>query len=356
MLTNKASLLKKQGRGAYTNPAGRFELLDYELDEDLIQEDWHSKPKTQVYLDQSRSILSKNQSPDVGFEVSLNPYRGCEHGCSYCYARPTHEYLGLSAGLDFESKIFAKKKAPQLLKQTLSRPSYQAQVLAMSGVTDPYQPLERKLKITQGCLEVLSDFLHPVIIITKNALVTRDIEFLKPLAQVQAVMVLLSITSLDSHLASKLEPRASSPQARLEAINTLRQAKIPVGVMVAPLIPALNDMEIPSILKAASQAGASFAGYTCLRLPYGLKEIFAQWLDAHYPERKEKILNRLKHIKGGKLNESRFGKRMGGEGAFYDQIKSLFYLIRRQENLDKAFPRLNTQAFRQNKSKQLGLF
>ncbi|HEX3420767.1 MAG TPA: PA0069 family radical SAM protein, partial [Candidatus Udaeobacter sp.] len=270
------------GRGASWSPANRFEKLHIDLtDPDVVDAacETEERPRrpTQYFRDGTRTIITRNTSPDVGFETSLNPYRGCEHGCIYCYARPTHEYLGFSAGLDFESKIMVKTNAPELLRAELESPRWQPQTLVLSGVTDPYQPVERKLQITRGCLEVLAKFRNPVAIITKNHLVTRDIDILRELAADNAAAVNISVTSLDPTLQRVLEPRTSSPPGRLHAIEQLRAAKIPVGVMVAPIIPGFNDHEVPKILDASAKAGAQFAGYTIVRLPWAVAPLFEHW-------------------------------------------------------------------------------
>jgi len=345
----------RRGRGAQDNPKNRFTALEYVRDEDVCEGD-RPPQATEVFEDTSRSIIARNNSPDIGFDASVNPYRGCEHGCIYCYARPTHEYLGFSAGLDFETKILAKMEAPALLRQALSSSKWVPQVIAMSGVTDCYQPIERHLKLTRGCLAVLAEFRNPVCIITKNQLVTRDIDILSELARVDAVSVMLSITTLDDQLRRVLEPRASHPEHRLEAIQTLSQAGIPVGVMVAPIIAGLNEVEIPAIIKAAVQAGAQRAGYTHLRLPYGVAPLFEQWLEEHVPTKKDKILYRIRSMRSGQLNESEFGKRMRGEGIFAEQIASLFKLACRQAGLANTSPALSTEAFRRPAGPQLTLF
>ncbi|HXM74212.1 MAG TPA: PA0069 family radical SAM protein, partial [Chthoniobacterales bacterium] len=287
------------GRGASWSPANRFERLHVDLtDNDVVDIDPNEEERprraTQFFRDGTKTIISRNNSPDVGFETSLNPYRGCEHGCIYCYARPTHEYLGFSAGLDFENKIMVKTNAPELLRAELESPRWRPQVLVMSGVTDPYQPVEKKLRITRGCLEVLAKFRNPVAIITKNRLVTRDVDLLQELATCNAAAVNISVTSLDPNLQRVLEPRTSPPAARLEAIEKLRNAEVPVGVMVAPVIPGLTDHEVPKILEACAKAGAQFAGYTIVRLPWAVAPLFEHWLEEHFPERKEKILGRIR--------------------------------------------------------------
>jgi DNA repair photolyase len=339
------------GRGASWSPANRFEKLHLDSgDTDVVQEDAEHEPRprvTEYYRDATRTIIARNQSPDVGFETSLNPYRGCEHGCIYCFARPTHEFLGFSAGLDFESKIMVKTDAPQLLEAELSSPKWKPQVLVMSGVTDPYQPVERKLKITRGCLEVLAKFRNPVAFITKNRLVTRDIDLLSDLAADNAAAVNISVTSLDTSLQRVLEPRTSSPAARLDAVAQLRSAGIPVGVMVAPIIPGLTDHEIPSIVAACAKAGAQFAGYTIVRLPWAIAPMFEHWLEEHFPDRKEKILSRIRDIRGGtgRLNDPNWSSRIVGQGIFAEQIGTMFEVACRRNGIGER-PSLSTSAFR----------
>jgi DNA repair photolyase len=334
-----------RGRGASSNPANRFELIHYERDE-IASEDESPSPATRFYRDHSRSILVSNDSPDVGFEVSINPYRGCENGCIYCYARPTHEYLGFSAGLDFETKILVKEDAPALLRKELAAPKWQPKVVSISGVTDPYQPIERRLRLTRRCLEVFAEFRNPVGVVTKSHLICRDIDLLSELAQHQAAAAFLSITTLDGELARRMEPRATQPTGRLAAIEELTRAGVPVGVLVAPVIPGLNDHELPAILEAAAKAGARRAGYILLRLPHGLGPLFEQWLRQHYPERCDKVLSRMRDMRGGKINDARFGSRMRGEGVLAEQIALLFALGCRCAGIDNRFPRLSTVAFR----------
>ncbi len=347
------------GRSASWNPANRFEKLHIDLgDVDLVQidpteDDGRPRRETQFFRDGTKTIIARNQSPDVGFETSINPYRGCEHGCIYCFARPTHEYLGLSAGLDFESKIMVKPDAPKLLEAELSSPKWEPQALIMSGVTDPYQPVERKLRITRGCLEVLAKFRNPVAIITKNRLVTRDIDLLGELARHNASAVNVSVTSLDPNIQGVLEPRTSSPKARLEAVAMLRAAGIPVGVMVAPVIPGLTDHEVPRIVEACAKAGAQFAGYTIVRLPWAIAPLFEHWLDEHFPEKKEKVLQRIRHIRAGKLNDPRWGTRTRGEGVFAEQIRSMFEVACRRAGMNER-PKLSTISFRRS-TEQLSL-
>lgn len=334
-----------KGRGSSSNPGNRFESIRWERDEDW-DPSGDPAPATEFYRDSSQSIIAYNESPDLGFSASVNPYRGCEHGCIYCYARPTHEYLGFSAGLDFESRIMVKERAPELLRRELAARKWRPQVIAMSGVTDCYQPVERRLKITRGCLEVLADFRNPVGVVTKNHLVKRDLDVLGELSRHQAALLIMTVTSLDRDLASRLEPRTSMPEARLQAIEAARAAGVPAGILVAPVIPGLNDHEIPEILQAAARAGAGFAAYVMLRLPYGVKELFADWLEREYPERKEKVLGRLRAMRGGKLNDSRFGSRMKGEGAWADQCASLFEVACRKAGLERRGPVLSADHFR----------
>lgn len=347
-----------KGRGTADNAPNRFEALHFAWDDDVTQLDPNELPSpvTKFYKDHSKSILASNQSPDVGFEHSINPYRGCEHGCVYCYARPTHEYLGMSAGLDFETKIFVKENAPALLRREMGLPSWEPQTVIMSGVTDCYQPIERKLKLTRGCLEVFLDFRNPVALITKNSLVTRDIDILSELAKFQAVTVFLSVTTLDAQLCAKMEPRTSRPEARLKAVEGLAKAGIPVGVNLAPIVPGLTDHEIPNILKAAADHGATSANYVVLRLPYGVKDIFETWIRHHFPDRAEKVLNRIRALRGGNLNVSDFGTRMKGEGVFADQIRSLFKVSARKVGLGFRDESLSTAHFRKLKDNQLPLF
>jgi DNA repair photolyase len=351
----------RTGRGAPRDLPNRFEKLALDLDPDVVQADPDaegealSNPKTTFLDDRSESIIVRNNSPDIGFGAGLNPYRGCEHGCAYCYARPTHEYLGFSAGLEFETTIMVKRRAPELLRAELSRPGYQPEVLAMSGVTDCYQPAERQFRITRGCLEVLAEFRHPVSIITKNFLVTRDLDLLRQLAEVDAVHVFISITTLNAELAAKMEPRASRPTHRLRAVEMLAKAGVPVGVMTAPIVPGLNDREIPAILEEAKNAGACEAGYTILRLPYGVKDIFQDWLKLHFPEKLDRILGTVRNVRGGKLNQSDFGTRMRGEGPYADQIHQMFHVFRERLGFGARIRPLSTEHFRRPGGTQLSL-
>ena len=358
-----AQPISHRGRGTVENPPNRFEKLSIEPDPgaweeiERIDPDFTpQRPRTQYLRDDSKSIISTNQSPDIGFTHSLNPYRGCEHGCAYCYARPYHEYLGFNAGLDFETRIMVKERAPELLEEQMAKKSWHPTPLAMSGVTDCYQPLERKLEITRGCLEVLTAFRNPVGIVTKNALVTRDIDFLGELAAFDASVVVLSITTLDPELCGILEPRASRPSARLAALRQLSDAGIPVGVSVAPIIAGLNEHEIPAILGSAADHGATFASGTVLRLPYAVKDIFSAWLDQFLPERKELILGRVRELRGGDLNDSDFGSRMRGSGPLADQIQQLLNVSKRRSGLDTIRKSLSTAAFRRRLPGQPELF
>jgi DNA repair photolyase len=343
-----------RGRGAATNPPNRFDRIIYEEDPEAVDPD-APRPKTELFRDASRSILARNESPDVGFDVSINPYRGCEHGCTYCFARPTHETLGFSSGLDFETKILVKEDAPRLLRAELSRPSWKPQLIAVSGVTDPYQPIERALKLTRSCLEVLAEFRNPVMIVTKNQLVARDRDLLGGLAREGAAGVCVSVTTLDGALQRAMEPRASPPERRLEAIRALAEAGVPVCVLVAPVIPGLTDHEMPGILEAGARAGASFAGYVPLRLPYAVKDLFERWLEDHFPDRKEKVLGRIRSLRGGRLNDPDFGSRLRGDGIFAEEIRALFTLGCRRSGLRGRWLELSTKAFRRPGGSQLAL-
>jgi DNA repair photolyase len=343
-----------QGRGAASNPANRFEPMRYTRAEGDELEDIN--PNTILLKDSTRSIINYNDSPDVGFEASINPYRGCEHGCVYCFARSNHEYLGFSAGLDFETKILVKENAPELLRDELSSPRWVPQVIAISGVTDAFQPLERRLRLTRRCLEVLTEFRNPVVIITKNELVTRDIDLLSELARHEAALVFISVTSLDGDLARRLEPRASQPARRLAAIEALAKSDIPVGVLAAPVIPGLTDHELPAILQAAATVGAVTAGYVPLRLPYAVAPLFEEWLSIHEPLQKEKILGRVRDMRGGRLNDPNFGSRMHGQGPYADHLQNLFEICCRKAGLNASRPKLTAAAFRRPGPSQLALF
>lgn len=348
--------MQARGRGAEENPPNRFEKLHVEADADAWVDD-DPRPLRTVFLhDDSQSVLAANDAEDLSFEYGLNPYRGCEHGCAYCYARTYHEYLGFSAGLDFESKIVVKPDAPELLEKALAKGSYKPGSISLSGVTDCYQPVERKLELTRRCLEVLARFRNPVVVITKNALVARDLDHLAELARHHAVAVYLSVTTLDADLARVLEPRASSPQARLETIRKLSDAGVPAGVSAAPMIPALNDSELPAILAAAADHGATFAAYSLVRLPGAVAEVFSSWLDRHQPLAKEKILGRIRASHGGKLNSGTPVARMRGTGEAAGQWQNLFHACCRKHGLQPRTPVLSTDAFRRLSPGQGELF
>lgn len=337
------------GRGSSTNPANRFEPLHIAPDPDEGADRSPAAPATIYLRDFSKSVISSNTSPDLPFDRSLNPYRGCEHGCIYCYARPTHEYFGLSAGLDFETRIFVKEHAPALLRDELAAATWEPQLIALSGVTDPYQPVERKLRLTRGCLEVLADARNPVHIVTKNALVTRDVDLLVELARHQAVSVSISITTLDEDVRRVMEPRTASAALRLEAIAALRAREVPVGVSIAPVVPGITDHEIPEILKQSKAAGALYATFIMLRLPFGVKDMFEQWLEQHFPDRRQKVLHRIAELRDGRLNDPRFGSRMSGSGPWAAAVAKLFRTNCERTGLATSFPKLSTSSFRRTR-------
>ncbi|MBI4183402.1 MAG: PA0069 family radical SAM protein [Proteobacteria bacterium] len=329
----------QKARGAIGNPTGRFER-EVRVP---VSDGWDEggapsegpRLATTLTPDASRTIIARNDSPDVGFEQSINPYRGCEHGCVYCYARPTHGYLGLSAGLDFETRLFFKPDAARLLEAELRRPGYRVRTIALGTNTDPFQPVERRLRITRQVLEVLAAFNHPVGIVTKSALVTRDIDILAPMAAKGLARVMLSVTTLEAALAHKLEPRAALPAKRLEAVRVLAEAGVPAGVMVAPVIPALTDWEIERILEAARGAGADRAGYTLLRLPHEVKDLFTDWLSAHAPLKARHVLSLVRQCRNGLLYDSGFGTRMTGEGPYARLIATRFEAACRRLGLNR---------------------
>ncbi len=354
-----------RGRGSRLTPKSRFDRLSLQVLPDERDRQHALSPcgvqvPTAIIDDDTREILNRVDSPDLPFSWTINPYRGCEHGCIYCYARPGHEYLGLSAGLDFETKIHAKRRAPELLRRALTRDSWQGEPIVMSGVTDPYQPIERDLEITRGCLEVISELRQPVSILTKNKLLLRDLDLLAPMAERSLVHVYVSLTSLDNELASRMEPRASSPRSRLETVRELRNAGVPVGVMTAPIIPALNDHEIPALLEAAADAGARTAAFVTLRLPMGVAELFQEWLERHYPDRAEHVLSLIRQCRGGELNDARSFTRMRGEGPIAEQIAQTHKLFRKRFGLDGSLPAFDREAFgvarQQRPGVQRGLF
>ncbi len=355
MNTDNRNIEAIKGRGTAANPANRFARLEVQPDPEYTE--GGISPKTCFYSDDASEVIAVNDSPDVPFDVSLNPYRGCEHGCVYCYARPFHEYLDMSPGLDFETKIMVKKDAAQKLRRQLQRSYWKPRNLSVSGVTDPYQPVERKLGVTRRCLEVLAEFRNPFTIVTKNYLVTRDIDILEKMARYNAVKVMISLTSLNPDLIRVLEPRTSRPERRLKAIQELSQAGIPTGVLFAPIIPALNDEELPAMVAAAAKAGASFGNYVLLRLPGAVVPLFEQWLDQHYPDRKKKILGRLTSLRGGKLYDTRYGYRMKGQGAYAEQLRQTFQISCRRFRLAEEGPSLNAAGFRRVPSQgELDLF
>lgn len=339
------------GRGAQVSPPNRYQrihieegLEQLEHDDDYLND--RQLPRTEIYEDDSQSIVSKNDSPDIPFDFSLNAYRGCAHGCAYCYARPTHEYLGLSAGLDFETRLFVKPRAAELFRTFLSHSSWAAEPIMLSGVTDCYQGIERHFKLTRQCLEVAAAANQPMMITTKNALVTRDLDILKPMAERNLISVAISITSLDQSLTKILEPRTSAPVARLRAVRELSDAGVPVMVMVAPIIPGLNDDEMPAILSAASEHGARSVSYTMLRLPTTVRPIFLDWVDRFVPNKKQRIENAIRSVRGGQLNSADFGERMRGTGVMADQLSHLFKILKKKCNLDRPMPMLDRSQFR----------
>ena len=327
----------RKGRGAISNRVGRYEPETREAVDDgwAPAEDDPPPLRTTVTIDATRSIIARNQSPDLGFDRSINPYRGCEHGCVYCFARPTHAYLGLSPGLDFESRLFAKPNAAALLDEELRRPGYRPAVMAIGTNTDPYQPVEREMGITRRVLETLSAFNHPVGIVTKSALVLRDLDILAPMAEKGLVQVHLSLTTLDRGLARRMEPRAATPALRLGAIEALAKAGVPVGVLTAPMIPALNDMELERLLEAAAAAGATTAGYVLLRLPLEIKELFEEWLRTHVPDRADRVLRLVRDTRDGKLYDPAFGRRMRGQGPYAELLAKRFRLASHRLGLNR---------------------
>lgn len=323
----------RKGRGAAINPEGRFEQVEREAYDD----GWVHDPdddgralKTVVTEEKAASIISRNQSPDVPFTQSVNPYQGCEHGCIYCYARPTHAYRNLSPGVDFETRIFAKVNAAELLRRELSMPGYRCEVISLGANTDPYQPAERGLNITRGVLQVCAEFNQPVGIITKNALVERDLDILVPMAQRRLVNVFISVNNLDHDIARRLEPRCVAPARRIAAIRTLAQAGVPVGVLVAPVIPFLTDDQIEAVLEAAYAAGATQAGYVMLRLPFEVKALFRDWLERHYPLKAKHVMSRVHELRGGRDNDPNFGSRMRGQGEFAELLSKRFAIAKRR--------------------------
>jgi DNA repair photolyase len=335
----RANLGRKafKGRGALSNPGGRFDRTNLEaVDDGWYIEELADSVAATLEPDRARSVISTNESPDIGFDQSINPYRGCEHGCIYCYARPSHAYLGLSPGLDFETRLFYKADAGKVLEAELARPGYVCKPIMLGANTDPYQPVERRMLITRSILEVLVRCRHPVSIVTKSALVVRDLDLLTDLARDALVTVMVSITTLDAETKRTLEPRTASPQARLRTVRQLAEAGIPVGVMVAPVIPALTDHELESILEAAAEAGARRAAYVLLRLPYEVKDLFRDWLAEHYPGRAGHVMSLIHELRGGRDNDPRFGSRMRGTGPFAELLKSRFKVASRRLGFDSG--------------------
>jgi DNA repair photolyase len=342
---------KTIGRGSQIAPANRFERTRTEADyEHLTREDVEDgdrKLATQFFPDQTKSLITENDSPDVGFRFSINPYRGCEHGCAYCYARPGHEFLGLNAGLDFETKIFVKHNAAALLRDELNQPAWRGdESITISGVTDCYQPAERKFRVTRSILEVLLEARQTCGVITKNALVVRDLDLLAPLAEMRLVRVFISVTTLDHELARALEPRTSPPAKKLDAIRALASAGLPVGVMVAPIIPGLTDNEVPAILAAAAEAGAKGAGYVLLRLPFAVRPIFEDWLARNRPEQYDRVISRIRTTRGGGMYQTEWRVRQTGTGEYAEQIASTFKVFKKKHGLDGELPPLDYSLFR----------
>ena len=337
-----------QGRGAVSNPAGRFEALR----EEAFDDGWDARDPppervpTEVIIDRTKTIIARNDSPDIPFDRSINPYRGCEHGCIYCFARPSHAYLGFSPGLDFETKIVAKPKAADLLRRELRKRSYAVGPLALGSNTDPYQPVERDLRITRQLLEVLSEARHPTGIVTKSALILRDLDIIVPMAKEGLAQVMVSVTTLRRDLARAMEPRAAAPARRLATIAALREAGVPVGVLASPMIPALNDSELEAILEAAANAGAGSAGFILVRLPHELKELFSEWLETHVPARAAHVESLIRDTRGGELYEAKFGERMRGQGPYAELLATRFRVASRRYGLDKKHPPFRLDLFR----------
>jgi DNA repair photolyase len=347
-MTQRTLILQRKGRGAASNLSGRFEAHTREVFDDgwdAIDDDLPPL-QTEVAVDASRTVIARNSSPDIPFDRSINPYRGCEHGCVYCFARPTHAWLGLSPGQDFESKLLMKPDAAVLLRQELARPGYRPRVIALGTNTDPYQPIERSHGITRQILEVLSDCRHPVGIVTKSSLIARDADILGPMAEQRLARAYISITTLDRDLARRMEPRAPTPAKRLKAIEALSRAGVPVGVMFAPIIPGLNDHEMEDVLAAARDAGARTGSYVLLRLPLEIKDLFTEWLQAHYPDRAERVMTLVRDCRGGRAYDAEWGKRMKGSGPFADMVARRFAMACRRNGLDKRSWEMDTTLFR----------
>ena len=346
----------RQGRGARDNPAGRFETVEYQEDPRELDEDDRRQVTTQIIRDHTKSALAKNDSPDIPFTYSVNPYRGCEHGCTYCYARPSHEYLGYSAGLDFETKIVIKPHIAEHLSRAFQKESWTSQAVCMSGNTDPYQPIERKFELSRSCLEVFLEHRNPVSIITKGGNILRDLDLLSEMAERKLVRAAISVTSLKPEIARAMEPRAAGPALRLKAIEKLSEAGVPVTVMTAPVVPGLTDEEVPRILEAAAERGAMNAGYVLLRLPGTVEGIFVDWLECTFPDRKDKVLNRVRAMRDGKLSDATFGQRMRGRGEWARLLNNLFKLSVKKHNLNQPLPPFDVSQFRRLAGGQMGLF
>ncbi|MBI2059294.1 MAG: PA0069 family radical SAM protein [Nitrospirae bacterium] len=350
----------RRGRGAATNETGRYEAVRAEAFDDGWGPDEPGPPplKTSVTEDRSRSVITRNDSPDVPFKQSINPYRGCEHGCAYCFARPTHAYLGFSPGLDFESRLFAKADAPEVLRRELRKPGYRCSTIAMGTNTDPYQPIEREWMITRGILEVLSECGHPVSIVTKSALVERDMDILSSMAKRRLAEVTLSVTTLNKDLARRLEPRAAAPWRRIQTLRALKENGVPCGVLVAPVIPGLTDSEMESILEECTNAGARWAGFQLLRLPMEVKGIFSEWLQANEPGKREHVLNLIRETRGGRLTDSDFGVRQTGTGPYAEMLRKRFHLACTRLHLNEAGDEIDITEFRPpgRAGDQMGLF
>jgi DNA repair photolyase len=342
-----------KGRGAADNPRGRFEKLERDREDDHVE----AHPQTVITLQQARSIISRNDSPDLPFNQSINPYQGCEHGCIYCYARPSHAYLGLSPGLDFETKVFAKENAAELLRKEFTDPGYRCELISLGANTDPYQPAERKQRITRSILEVLWEFRHPVGIVTKGSLIERDLDLLEPMAADGLVQVFVSIGTLDAEIARTLEPRAAAPYRRVETVRRLSARGVPCGVFVAPVIPFLNDKDMEAVLEAVAAAGASSASFTLLRLPWEVKDLFKGWLEQHVPLKAAHIMARIRDMRGGRENDPEFGSRMKGEGQYAELLRARFEVAcrRLKLNADKRY-RVETGKFRRPPAAQGSLF
>ncbi|EIL97177.1 DNA repair photolyase [Rhodanobacter thiooxydans] len=329
-----------KGRGAASNPEGRFESIRHHAEDDgwqsALLDEAAPRPRTEVTEERAKSVITRNDSPDIAFEQAMNPYRGCEHGCVYCFARPSHSYLNLSPGLDFETKIRAKGNLAEVLRTELAKPGYSPKPINIGSNTDPYQPIEKKWRLTRAALEVLAECRHPCTLVTKNALVERDLDILAEMARGNLVQVFVSVNSLDNHLAAKLEPRASAPHRRLKAIAALAEAGVPVGVLVAPIIPALNDKDMEAVLERAHAGGARCAGYTVLRLPWELKQLFREWLALHAPQRAEHVMSLVQQMNGGRDYDSDFRTRMRGQGVFADLLRKRFELACRRHGYGRA--------------------